>query len=380
MKTNAIFLSVLIGVLGLLTAGVVSAQGGSGHDFVFLLDEFRVFGPGAWEPGWFDDFNDGDLGGWVCYWGTCQDEFGTSYARLESPGSVYHYPGWPSFERSDIASWNIPESYVSADGWFQGIATFAAELPDTNESISLVLAVGPFDRDGDGTMFHDLIIVSIENPTLEIAAIYGHTSVGLHVHQNRQTYDENWDLLSSSDWELEQLTAPDVLGDVILSFRYDEEAHVFHAGYSLTESPEVLEPFNPIHSNLHLSVAGSWTIGARFDFLNVGIDIKPGSDPNCFNLNGHGVIPVAINGSADFDVYDVDLDTLLFDGLQVRVRGNKGPLCSIKDWNSDGILDLVCHFEDDPGNWTGGDSTATLTGNLLDGTTFAGTDSICIVP
>jgi hypothetical protein len=31
----------------------------------------------------------------------------------------------------------------------------------------------------------------------------------------------------------------------------------------------------------------------------VGIDIKPGSDPNCFNINGHGVIPVAILGSSE---------------------------------------------------------------------------------
>jgi hypothetical protein len=114
--------------------------------------------------------------------------------------------------------------------------------------------------------------------------------------------------------------------------------------------------------------------------VDVEIDVKPGSDPNCFNLNGHGVIPVAINGRPDFDVYDIDVNTVLFDGLAVRVRGNRGPLCSIEDWNTDGFLDMVCHFEDDPANWVGGGSTATLTGNLLDGTPFEGTDDICIVP
>jgi hypothetical protein len=112
----------------------------------------------------------------------------------------------------------------------------------------------------------------------------------------------------------------------------------------------------------------------------IDIDIKPGSDPNCFNINVHGVIPVAINGNAEFDVCDIDVGTLLFGGLQVRIRGNKGPLCSIEDWNYDGHLDMVCHFEDDPGNWIEGDSTATLTGSLLDGTEFEGSDSICIVP
>ena len=33
---------------------------------------------------------------------------------------------------------------------------------------------------------------------------------------------------------------------------------------------------------------------------DVEIDIKPGSDPNCFNNNGHGVIPVAILSSNNF--------------------------------------------------------------------------------
>ncbi len=131
-----------------------------------------------------------------------------------------------------------------------------------------------------------------------------------------------------------------------------------------------------------------WTDGGGWDAcvvkfelsVEIDIDIKPGSDPNCFNINGHGVVPVAINGSAEFDVYDIDVGTLLFGGLQVRIRGNKGPLCSIEDWNDDGHLDMVCHFEDEPGNWTEGDSTATLTGSLLDGTAIEGTDSICIVP
>jgi hypothetical protein len=114
--------------------------------------------------------------------------------------------------------------------------------------------------------------------------------------------------------------------------------------------------------------------------IQVAIDIKPGSSPNCFNINGHGVVPVAVLGSASFSVSDIDQTSLLLDGLLVRVRGNRGPQCSSSEVNGDSWTDLVCQFEDQPGNWLGGTSVGTLTGALTNGDRFQGTDSICIVP
>jgi hypothetical protein len=114
--------------------------------------------------------------------------------------------------------------------------------------------------------------------------------------------------------------------------------------------------------------------------LRVFVDIKPGSDPNCFNANGQGVIPVAVLGSESLYVSDIDQTTLSFGGADVRVRGNKGPFCGLEDVNSDGFDDIVCHFEDNPDYWEPGQDDATLSGKLLDGTEFEGTDSICIVP
>ena len=114
--------------------------------------------------------------------------------------------------------------------------------------------------------------------------------------------------------------------------------------------------------------------------VTVAIDIKPGSDTNCFNANGHGVIPVAVMGSEGFEVSQIDLASLAFGGLAVRVRGNKGPMCSLEYSNEDAYIDLLCHFEDDALNWAPGDGEAMLTGNLMEGTTFEGADSICVVP
>ena len=111
----------------------------------------------------------------------------------------------------------------------------------------------------------------------------------------------------------------------------------------------------------------------------VSIDIKPGSDPNCFNNDGHGVIPVAILGSADFDVNEIDPSTVQLEGLDVRAVGKSNKfLARIEDSNLDGFDDLVVQIEDQDGTFSLGDATATVTGSLLDGTPIEGTDSICI--
>ena len=111
----------------------------------------------------------------------------------------------------------------------------------------------------------------------------------------------------------------------------------------------------------------------------VEIDIKPGSDPNCFNLNGHGVVPVAILGTADFNpCTQVDLNSLDLLGMEVRVRGKKGPITHCDDVNEDGWSDLVVQFEDDITQWEPGQSIADLMGTLLDGTPIIGSDSICV--
>ena len=158
-----------------------------------------------------------------------------------------------------------------------------------------------------------------------------------------------------------QATAGSIILNFPLAIRGTDKASGEPFEYRYTESIQTLQPLTDIT-------------------LTVDIDIKPGSDPNCFNINGHGVIPVAVLGSGDFEVSQIDLASLSFGGLAVRVRGNKGPLCSHEYSNNDDYLDLVCHFEDDSTSWSTGNGEATVTGNLHDGSSFEGTDSICISP
>jgi len=77
------------------------------------------------------------------------------------------------------------------------------------------------------------------------------------------------------------------------------------------------------------------------DDLNVicrlEIDLKPGSNPNCTNLQSKGVVAVAVLSGLGFDPATIDQGTIFFAGAK--------PLrCSFEYLNPDLVLDLVCHF------------------------------------
>jgi len=102
-------------------------------------------------------------------------------------------------------------------------------------------------------------------------------------------------------------------------------------------------------------------------FVEIAIDIKPDSNPDC-----SGVIPIAILGSDSLDVTQIDPTTLSFEGSGVRERGNGALSCRIEDTNSDGYADFICHYQ-------GVTTEGTLNGELLDGTLIEGADVFCVV-
>jgi hypothetical protein len=88
-------------------------------------------------------------------------------------------------------------------------------------------------------------------------------------------------------------------------------------------------------------------ISLTFDYHIVDVDIKPGSCENPVNEKSKGVIPVAILGTADFDVTQIDPASITLAGVaplrwsfeDVSATSN----CSAK--HGDGYLDLVLHFD-----------------------------------
>jgi hypothetical protein len=109
--------------------------------------------------------------------------------------------------------------------------------------------------------------------------------------------------------------------------------------------------------------------------VSIDIDIRPLSRKNHINPMGRGSIPVAILGSDDFDVAELDRATLAFGpaGAPPVHRTH------LLDVNRDDRKDLIAFFETDSSGIAFGDSETCLTGELLDGTPIEGCDSILTI-
>jgi hypothetical protein len=132
--------------------------------------------------------------------------------------------------------------------------------------------------------------------------------------------------------------------------------------------------------------------------IAASLDIKPGSCPNGFQPDAKGVLPVALLGTDEFDVMQVDLATLLLsraDGVGDQVSPSKlafedagtpfaGSPCDCHALNGDGWTDLSLKFKKDTlvaalqlaDMQAGEQIELVLGGNLLDGTPFVASDCI----
>jgi hypothetical protein len=132
----------------------------------------------------------------------------------------------------------------------------------------------------------------------------------------------------------------------------------------------------------------------------VPVDIKPMSCPNPLNVGAKGVLPVAILGTADFDVTQVDVATVQLEGVSPLrwdcedvatpfepFIGKEACDCCTEE-GPDGYLDLTLKFDTQEivaalGDVEDGDCVVLhLTGNLMeeyDGTPILGEDVVVIL-
>jgi sugar lactone lactonase YvrE len=111
--------------------------------------------------------------------------------------------------------------------------------------------------------------------------------------------------------------------------------------------------------------------------IPVDIDIRPGGFPNSINPESKGLIPVAIFGSTDFDVADIDPATLAFGPGDAPAAHKLGG--HFTDVNSDGLMDLVSHYRTKGAGLLVGDTEACVTGAKTDGAAFRGCDAVRVL-
>ncbi|MFH1891309.1 MAG: FlgD immunoglobulin-like domain containing protein [Candidatus Zixiibacteriota bacterium] len=157
------------------------------------------------------------------------------------------------------------------------------------------------------------------------------------------------------------------------------------------------------------------------------MDIKPGSCPNSLNINAaesefwmcddgtidevgsgtasdefmkispakkRGVLPCAILGTAEFDVSEIDVASVMLEGVSALRHSYEdvstpiaedAEACACTDAGSDGYLDLTLKLDKTDVASTLGEINVgdviplEITGQLLDGTPFTGTDCVVIV-
>ena len=119
------------------------------------------------------------------------------------------------------------------------------------------------------------------------------------------------------------------------------------------------------------------SVTARFG-RKVAIEVKPGAQNPPINPDSHGVLPVAILSSADFDApTEVDRSSLGFgrtgEEYSLTRKGKTGATaCAADDVNADGLVDLVCHFQVELTGIRQGDVLAFLGGHTVEGLPISG--------
>jgi hypothetical protein len=129
----------------------------------------------------------------------------------------------------------------------------------------------------------------------------------------------------------------------------------------------------------------------------VNVDIKPGSCPNPLNVASRGILPVAVLGTEDFDVNQIDLTSIRLAGVPAVRSSFEDVATPVVDGNEcdcitdgpDGYTDLTVKFRTqdvvtellntESELVQGQELKLTLTGTLSDDTTIAGGDCVVLV-
>jgi hypothetical protein len=201
------------------------------------------------------------------------------------------------------------------------------------------------------------------------------------------------------------------IGTVLMSDYLDEVGVAYPAGYNFAFASAISSDGSWIcgWGGPGFGASESWIVNIPMAMdVAVDVDIKPGSCPNPINRSSRGVIPISILGTGNLDVADIDVSSVTLsraDGIGGAVAPNEGPpgphsvyedtgtpfdgeACGCHDLGGDGVMDLSMKFRTDdvvaalelddlP---AGAELELVVSGTLVDGTPFSGSDCVLLVP
>jgi hypothetical protein len=112
----------------------------------------------------------------------------------------------------------------------------------------------------------------------------------------------------------------------------------------------------------------------------ISLDVTPGSSERApINPKSNGKIPVALLSDSNFNAMDIDPATVTF-----GATGYEASLSSCnphgRDVNGDGLLDLVCHFNNQPAHFRYSSLEGIARGKTRHGVAFEGHGLLKVVP
>jgi len=139
---------------------------------------------------------------------------------------------------------------------------------------------------------------------------------------------------------------------------------------------------NPERTSLDLDApmtvsAGSCDAGGIETALSALLDVKPGDDDARINVESRGVIPVWVSALDEFDLDDLDIESLRF-GASRAVDAGDGAAPQHDERESDDDDGLKVHFPTPDTGFEDGDELAKLVGKLQEDRDITGTDAVTV--
>lgn len=129
-----------------------------------------------------------------------------------------------------------------------------------------------------------------------------------------------------------------------------------------------------------LRIAGASAAPVKPSVKKVSISVKPGSNDRApINPKSKGKVKFAVLSANDFNAMEIDPSSMTF-----GATGNEASLSKCnndgQDVNGDGLLDLVCHYENQAAGFRYSDVEGVVRGKTRKGVAFEGRGLLKVVP